>query len=329
MRKIKVAAIQPRYIGVPEKYNILMNDHCNSPEKIIEDYVYKHSETTFNLLEMAGKQGSDIVTTSENLTGTAFYAIDISDKGIYPELVKLSCPLVESRLSEIARKYSMYIVACYNKWIDGSCYNAAVIFDRMGHICGTYKKTHLPADEKWHNKEGDSIDVFDLDFGKIGICTCYDMMFPEFIEVQSLLGAEVILHPTAGYGWYDSIGEATLRTRANDNSVYIVTAKNYLHNSAGKSSVIDFWGQVLADAGFYENVIVCSDIDLDFRKTQPEWFNPTWMSGVDDVHARKLLERRPELYSEIGAVLHEKLQVPGESRKKEIIDAIKNRTCRW
>lgn len=329
MRKIKVAAIQPRYIGVPEKYNYLVNDCYKSPNEISEEYVSRHSQITFDLLEMAGKQGCDIVVTSENLTGTVFFSNDASDKNIYPELLRVSCPIVEARLSELARKYSMYIVACYNKFIDNNCYNAAVIFDRSGHICGTYKKTHLPADEKWQNTEGDSIDVFDLDFGKIGICTCYDMMFPEFVEVQSLMGAEIIFHPTAGYGWYDSIGEATLRTRANDNSVYIVTAKNYLFNSAGKSSVIDFWGQVLADAGFYENVIVCSEIDLDFKKTQPEWYNPTVMSGTADVHARKLLERRPELYGKISAILHEKLQIPDDSRKKEIIEAIKNGSCRW
>lgn len=118
-------------------------------------------------------------------------------------------------------------------------------------------RVHAPSDV-WQISEGERIDIFELDFGKIGICICYDMVFPEVINIQALQGAEIIFHPTLGYGWYDENGEATLKTRANDNSVYIVSSKNYMLNRAGKSSVIDYWGHVVADAGFNKNCIWAS-----------------------------------------------------------------------
>lgn len=329
MRKIKAAAIQPAYIGIPDEYNFFINGSSNSPEEIVKNHILKHSETTLKLLEAAGQAKCDIVTTSENLMGTSYFSMNTEDMDIYPRILDLACPLIETRLSDIARKYSMHIVACYNKKVGDRCYNVASVFDRTGSICGEYRKTHIPPDEKWRNSPGDTIDVIRLDFGKIGICICYDMMFPEFLEVLALKGAEVVFHPTAGYGWYDSIGEATLRTRANDNSVYIVTSKNYIFNSAGKSSIIDFWGQVLVDAGFYENVTVSCEIDLDFRKKQPDWYNPTVMSGLDDVRKRNLAERRPELYGIIGSKLHDSLRIPDSGRQGEIIEKIREGKCRW
>jgi predicted amidohydrolase len=169
---------------------------------------------------------------------------------------------------------------------------------------------------------------FETDFGRIGICICYDMMFSECAEALALSGAEIIFHPTAGYGWYDGIGEATLRTRANDNSVYIVTAKNWVHNGAGKSSVIDYWGYVLSDAGFHRNAIVTCEIDLDEKKTQPDWYYPVQTSGVADVRERSRGERRPELY---GALLevHPGLEKPDAEKQAEIIKKMKSGECRW
>lgn len=329
MRKVKLAAIQPGYIGIPDKYYCLSENYINNPEEILENYIKEQMKVSLNLLEKAGEEGCDIVTTSEDVTGIGHYIVDITDKNIFPELVALACPVIEARLSEISAKYSMYIIGCYFKYIGDRIYNTAVIYDREGKICGQYCKVQLPPDEKWQVSEGNSLDVFELDFGKIGICICYDMMFQECARVLALKGAEIIFHPTAGYGWYDEIGEATLKTRANDNSVYIVTAKNYVFNHAGKSSIIDYWGQVLVDAGFYSDVIVFKEIDLDEKKLQPEWYNPTNMSGIAEVRKRHLMERRPELYTTICSPIKEKFTMPEKEQQLLIIEKIKAGKCRW
>lgn len=329
MRKVKVGAIQPDYLFPPSIYDCMSDSYRNDAGEIVERYIKKQLQISFDLLEQAGQEACDIVTTCEDMCGTSIYCADTTKSNIFPQLLELSALLAEEGLSQLARKHSMAIVACYNKKISDTNFNVATVFDKNGEITGEYRKTHLPANEKWQLSEGDSLGVFDLGFAKIGVCICYDMMFPEAIEAEALQGAEVIFHPTAGYGWYDGIGEATLRTRASDNSIYIVTAKNYVHNAAGKSSVIDFWGQVLADAGFYRNVVVSKEIDLDEKKTQPGWFNPVQMTGITDVRERHLRERRPELYGILLSDNSPRLTAPDQETKEKIIGKIKSGECRW
>ncbi len=329
MRTIKMAAVQPEYLPIPNGYHYLSDPYANAPEEIFSHFIQPNMEVTTGLLEKAGQQGCDIVSTSEDATQTGNYCADISSRNVFPELVRLSYPVLESKLAEIARKYGMYIVGCYNKAYGNKIYNVASLFDRKGNICGEYRKTHLPPDEKWQVSEGDALEVFKLDFGTVGICICYDMMFQECTEVLALKGAEVIFHPTAGYGWYDEIGEATIRTRANDNSVYIVTSKNYRFNGAGKSSVVDYWGHVLVDACFKSNAVVFAEVDLDVRKTQPDWFNPVHMSGSADVRIRMAKERRPDLYGPIARPLQERFQAPPKDVQMDILNKMKTGQCRW
>jgi predicted amidohydrolase len=329
MRNVKVGAIQPGYLPSPAEYDCMGGNYRPDAREIVEKHIKKQLAVSFTLVEQAGREGCGIVTTCEDAAVIGNYAVDTTEKNIFPELVARTAPLAEEGFSGLARKYSMYVVACYAKKTGDKICNTASLFDRCGNIVGEYRKTHLPAYEKWQVAEGDSLPSFETDFGRIGVCICYDMMFPECVEAVALSGAEIIFHPTAGYGWYDSIGEATLRTRANDNSVYIVTAKNWVHNAAGKSSVIDYWGQLLADAGFHRDVVVAKEIDLDVPKAQPDWFYPTQTSGIAGMRERNLRERRPELYSALVETTHDRLGIPGREEQAKIIEKIKKRECRW
>lgn len=329
MRKVKAAAIQPVYPNVPEIYRCWSENYRNDPQEIVDYFVREHLKVTTDLLEKAGQEGCDIVTTSEAIDGLGSFSMDVTEKNIYDRLVELSYPVIEKELSAIAKKYSMYIVGCYVKRKDSRNYNTGVIFDRQGNIAGEYRKTHLPPDEKWQNVEGDEIEVFQLDFGKIGITICYDMMFQEQVQVLATKGAEIIFHPTLGYGWYEGIGEATLRTRANDNSVYIVTAKNYLFNSPGRSSIIDHWGHIIADAGYDANVVVSREIDLDKEKSHPDWYFPTPTSGIGNVKERKARERRPELYGILTQKVMEKFDGLSREVQLEVLKQIRSGQCHW
>ena len=329
MRLVKVGAIQPKYPAIPDRYHFLSGEYRNDPEEIFEKHLLPWMDVTLSLLEQAGQDGCDIVTTCEDAAGTGFYNADTRHGSVFRDLVAMSYPALEARLADISRKHSMIIVGCYLKEAFGRVYNTAAVFDRSGNICGEYRKTHLPPDETWQITAGDGLNVINVDFGKIGVCICYDMIFPECVQSLALNGAEVIFHPTAGYGWYDGIGEATLRVRANDNGVTIVTAKNHVFNHAGKSSVVDPWGHVLADAGFSANVVVSRTIDLDQGKTQPGWFNPVLMSGTDDVSLRLRRERRPELYSAICSPNTDRFVPPSAERQMEILEEIKAGRCRW
>jgi predicted amidohydrolase len=329
MRKVKLGAIQPAVLPVKPRYDCLADLYRADVKEIVKHNLMPQAEVNFALLEEAGQAGLDIVTTSEDICAVSHYIIDTSERNVFPELVRESAAFIEERTAELARRYSMYIAACYMKAEDGFIYNTASIFNRAGAVVGSYRKTHLPPNETWQVTAGNELPVFDLDFGRVGIEICYDMMFSEVGEALSRKGAEVVLHPTAGYGWYDSIGEATLRTRANDGGFYIVTAKNYCYNGAGHSSVIDYWGQILADAGFYQNKIVWAEVDLDVPKTQPDWHYQTGMTGQPDVRWRKECERRPDLYTPLYAPYADPQVPPGYEARQEIFEKVKAGVFHW
>jgi len=315
MRKIKVAAIQP------------LMPHVR-PGEDLHAYIRGQFATTVNLLEQAGREGCDIVTTCEDVAHVSNFGVDI-DSDLFEKLVDISVPIVEAELGAIANKYNMYIVGAYITKREGRIYNIASIFDRQGNIVGEYRKTHLPVGETWQTLPGEDINVFELDFGTIGVSICYDMSFPEMVQTLALKGAEVVFHPTFGYSLYDAIGEAILKVRAFDSNVYMVTAKSAIYNGAGKSSIIDCWGQVLADAGFAENVIVTREIDLDKKKQQPEWFFNGALTAETEAGTRIKKERRPELYGEICNANIERVRIPDASEKMRLLADIRAGRIRW
>ena len=140
---------------------------------------------------------------------------------VFPEYVlgHIQVPGPETEMIGAAAKMAgLYvIVGCWENHRDGSYANTALIFDRQGNIAGKYHKTHaavdhfegtpawskppsgksrqwfLEHDPEWTMQKGTDLPVFDFDFGKVGIMTCYDGWFPEPARVLSLKGAEVIV----------------------------------------------------------------------------------------------------------------------------------------
>jgi len=326
MRNVTLCALQTADLGCDPKFYSLSENFERNPETILKEHVMPRLELNAELIARCAGSGARIALTTENVCG--MYPFMLADRPFVDVITQRSGDLADEFFSALAKKHQLHIAACYNKRIGGKNYNVTSIFAPNGQLAGEYRKTHLPPDEMWHLEDGDELNVIELDFGKVGVLICYDIMFPEAASALALQGAEIILHPTAGYGWYDAIGEATLRTRANDNSVYILTAKNYVYNGAGKSSIIDPWGHALADAGFYKNVTVHREIDLDERKVQADWHTPSQMSGIADVRKRYLQERRPALYGKLTEPAA-RLRTPGEAEREVLRERIRKGECHW
>jgi len=330
MRKVILHALQSGDLGLDPRFESLSENFTADPALIMKEHVMPRLDLITGLLKECDSyrdpKNPSLALTTEDISGLGWFLL--TERSFFDELTVLSAQIVEERISKQAKEQDMYIAACYNKRTDGNNYNVTSVFGPDGQIHGEYRKTHIPPNELWQVTDGEAMNTIELDFGKIGVLICYDIMFPEAASVLGAAGTEIILHPTAGYGWYNSIGEATLRARANDNSLYILTAKSYVYNAAGKSSVIDPWGQVLVDAGFYKNVIVSKEIDLDIPKTQPEWFYQSQMSGHAEIKKRTPFERRPDLYNSLSAPA-ERQKIPDDKDRAILRDKIKQGKCRW
>lgn len=265
--------------------------------------VRPQSEAHFNkllgLMEKAGKMGADIVCGPENMQGTAPYGlhVDVTDPET-GEILFISLasqvpgPLTD-RVADIARRYNMYVIAPICERVQDKVYNTSVIFDRNGEIMGKYRKTRFPVMESWLFTPGDDFPVFKTDFGTIAIATCWEIGFPEISGIYALKGADIIFNPTMSRE-NRGPGLATAPrylTRAMDNYVYIAPV---ILGSDG-SGIIDFNGDVVAEAPGVTDTVIMSEIDFTKEPIlESKWW--TTINGTDNQKAIHFISRRPELY---------------------------------
>ena len=139
-------------------------------------------------------------------------------------------------MSEKAGEYGMYVagtIGLYDKASD-RLFNAALLFDRKGKLVGRYDKIHLYGPELNSDgvTPGDDTPVFQTDFGKVGVMTCYDSWFTDVAELVALRGADVLLFPSLNYD------RALMHARSLDNCINIVASSR-----AGGCGVWDAGGR--------------------------------------------------------------------------------------
>lgn len=175
-------------------------------------------------------------------------------------------------LSGMAEKYHTNIAGTLiERTPDESLRNSLVVFDRTGKLCARYSKTHLFShqgyDEGKYIKAGCEILIAELDFGKVGLSICYDLRFPELFRMLALCGAELVLCPAAWPDVRENHWVTLLKARAieNQNFVFGVNQAGKVtlnRKDAGKSMVIDPWGEVVSSCQDAEEVLR-AEIDLD------------------------------------------------------------------
>ncbi len=127
---------------------------------------------------------------------------------------------------EMARTHGLYIAAgtVPVRIADGSFRNRCFLFDPDGRVRNQDKLIMTRFEnEQWLIGPGSDIEVFDTQFGRIGINICYDSEFPMIARRQVELGANLILVPSctdtlAGYHRV-RIG---CQARALENQCYVV-----------------------------------------------------------------------------------------------------------
>lgn len=103
---------------------------------------------------------------------------------------------------DLAKELNVVIPLSFFEKSGVAYYNSITVIDADGSNLGLYRKTHIPTgecyEEKFYFTPGDTgFKVFDSKFGKIGIGICWDQWFSETARCLTLMGAEVLLYPTA------------------------------------------------------------------------------------------------------------------------------------
>ncbi len=235
------------------------------------------------MIEEAAKKGAQLVCLPELFT-TPYFPKE-KKSAVKPE--KIPGPTT-GFLSRAAKKNKVAIVGGSIFETDGKRrYNTCVVSDQNGRILGKYRKVHIPEDEGFYEQDyfspGNSYRVFKTTFAKVGPLICFDQWYPEPVRAERILGAEVIVYPTAigtvsgieqSEGNWQEAWESVQRGHAIANSV-IVAAVNRVGTEKdtkfwGGSFVYNQFGKLLARAHVDKEEVLVVECDLDLGKQVEE-----------------------------------------------------------
>lgn len=166
-----------------------------------------------------------------------------------------------AEIAALAKRFGVAIHYGYAECADGVIYNASQCFGPDGARLEGHRKLILPPGfEADHFAPGVGCSLFTYRGLRIGTLICYDCEFPETTRHVALLGAELILVPTAlgaQWGW---VGRTLIPARAFENGVFLAYA-----NHSGRENGFDYLGEsfiaapdgeVLARAGQSSELLV-------------------------------------------------------------------------
>ena len=183
---------------------------------------------------------------------------------------------VTEALSRMAKASGAYLVGgSMPEYDNGKIYNTCFVFDPEGRLIAKHRKAHLfdidvKGGQRFFESEtltkGDSVTTFETPFGRVGVCICFDIRFPDFI--MKMRGVNVLAVPaafnmtTGPLHW-----ELLFRARAVDGQFFTLGCapardEKGPYVSYGNSIAVSPWGRVLALAGEGETILL-SDLDLD------------------------------------------------------------------
>jgi N-carbamoylputrescine amidase len=245
-------------------------------------------ETALDSIRRAAGKGAQIVCLPELFR--TLYFCQSEDHGNFDLAEPIPGPTTEA-LATLARELEVVVVgSIFERRAAGVYHNTAVVFDADGRLAGTYRKMHIPDDplyyEKFYFAPGDlGFQTVVTRFGAVGTLVCWDQWYPEAARLTTLLGAAILVYPTA-IGWHPiekaEHGAAQLdawrtiqRAHAIANGVYVAAINRVGHEGPagggiefwGSSFLCDPFGQIMAEASTSEPDILVAECDLGRLET--------------------------------------------------------------
>ncbi len=230
-------------------------------------------EQSFALMEQVRETDLIVTTEAINYPGRKSRL-----SGDYADHVDESALL--ARLSNVARRKACYVVAGLYARRGADVVNEAAVFDRKGKLIMCYNKIHLPGEEQATIRPGTAYCTVDADFGRLGVCICWDMQFPEVCRHYALSGAHLVVCPT--WGWESIYAHA----RAYENGIYVAGAmavpyRDSIRGIRTPSEVVAPDGSVVARAANDRAQALTCEVDLN---------------AMRELYTQRMHDRQPHTY---------------------------------
>lgn len=290
MRQIKAAAIQMK---------------CDLEHK-------KNLQKAEQMIRKAAAEGANIILLPELFEREYFCQQRRYDFYSYARTVEESEAVAMG--VRLAKELGVVLPISFYERDVNNLYNSIACIDGDGTILGVYRKIHIPDDhyyqEKFYFTPGDTgFKAFKTRYGTIGIGICWDQWFPETARSMALLGAEILLYPTAIGSEpileCDSMlhWRRVMQGHAAANLMPVIAANRIgtetvepCEGNGGQTSALNFYGssfiadetgELISEASRDQEEILYSEFDLaELAQKRLEW-------GL-------FRDRRPEMYGIIA-----------------------------
>jgi len=153
-------------------------------------------------------------------------------------------------------------------WING-----LAVFEKDGRLIGRYGKNFLGGDS-WCTNFAAKIPLMTVAGANVCFLICRDVRYPELARLPAAMGAEICLISSCESGLLAerkmNAYRAMAIARAFENGIYVVKANSPADpdnlrrqgSSHGKSIIVSPEGEVLQEAGHFEECIISEEIRL-------------------------------------------------------------------
>ncbi|MDO9488202.1 MAG: N-carbamoylputrescine amidase [Sphingomonadaceae bacterium] len=250
--------------------------------------------------EAAGK-GAKLILPPELFEGP--YFCRTQDEGHFASARPVDQHPAVLAMQKLAAELQVYIPTSFFEADGHHHYNSLAMIDDKGAVMGVYRKSHIPDgpgySEKFYFRPGNTgFKTWKSPYGVIGAGICWDQWYPETARTLMLMGAQILLFPTAiGTEPHDpDLDTSRLWRRAMIghavSNVVPVVAANRIGTEHGQrfyghSFICDERGDLLAEFGATETGVLTATLDLEQAKKHRAAFG-------------FFRDRRPELYGRLA-----------------------------
>ncbi|MHC1721042.1 MAG: carbon-nitrogen hydrolase family protein [Clostridiaceae bacterium] len=234
--------------------------------------IEKNFEKTMAFMKEAHEKQADFIFFPEIQLSPFFPQYEKLDVSEY--LIDMNSQYIEE-MRGFCKDNKMYASPNVYLNIEKKPYDASLMINTEGEIEGISTMVHIAQCKQFYEQDYytpsiDGFNVYDTDFGKIGIVVCFDRHLPESIRTCALKGADLVIVPTANVKAEPlEMFEWEIRVQAMQNCVFIAMCNRVgLEGDmdfAGESIIVDPNGDVVYKGDDREGLIT-KDIDLSISR---------------------------------------------------------------
>lgn len=271
---------------------------------------WNESETVGRVLSLAHQaadRGAQLILPSELFEAPYFCK---TDNPRYRALARPAAghPTI-ALFQDFARTRQVVVPVSFYERADDALYNSVAVIDADGSVLGIYRKSHIPQfpgyrENAFFAASPEGPKVWKTRYLTLGVGICWDQWFPEQARMMALMGAEMLVYPTAigsevAADIWDSRDhwQIVMRGHAGANLVPVLAANRtgselddgITLDFYGSSFLCDHLGALLASAARDREEVVLGTVDLDRAFTARDYW------GVYQT-------RRPDIYQPLARI---------------------------